>query len=118
MKYWKALSICVVTAALLVAVGLSLHVIRPPVGQATAQLPCDQLSGRAAVVDALAKHDDLAKRLKAAGSGVSVSVATPCTNEPDRALIVIKYKANAEESSVNEIMKNDGFGVPAELVKA
>jgi hypothetical protein len=48
---------------------------------------------------------------------VGVDVATPCEGQPDRAILRITYTTDAERKGVDAILqKEEGFGVPVELV--
>jgi len=116
MKYVKSLAIGV--AVVLVAGGLTFGLVRLPIAQGSPSLPCEQLVDKATAADALARRPDLVARVEGTGTGVKVGVTTPCAGQPERALITIRYTAGAEETAINTIMRHDGFGVPAQLVKA
>jgi len=114
-----------VTAVAALAVGaviavaaIALGVIRPPITGKASSLPCEQLFNRTTVEQALAQHADLVNRLRGAGSGVSVSLASPCAHEPDKAMVSIRYTTADEQKAIDTIMRRDGFGVPAQLAKA
>lgn len=79
---------------------------------------CSQLPNKSAVSTALADHPDLAAQIQAAGSGVHVLSTSPCSDQPDRALVTITYRTEEERTKVDHILTTaDGFGVPVELVK-
>lgn len=117
MNRVKIIVICVVGAAVLAAVGLVSGVIPLSNRQDSARPPCEQLLNKDAVVAAMAQHEDLVSRIQGVGSEVKVDVGTPCKGQPDRALVSISYTTEAEQKGVDAILRNDGFGVPAELVK-
>lgn len=110
--------ICVIGAAVMAAAGLVLSGVIPLSNrQDSARPPCEQLLHKDAVVAAMAQHKDLVSRIQSVGSGVKVDVGTPCKGQPDRALVSISYTTDAEQKGVDAILRDDGFGVPAELVK-
>lgn len=85
-------------------------------GHDSSRPPCDQLPDRQAVVDALASHEELATRIQDVGPGVTVEVATPCDDQPDRAIVRITYETDDEWEGVDAIIREEGFGVAVELV--
>jgi hypothetical protein len=77
---------------------------------------CSDLPSRTAVSTALANHLDLTGQIEAVGAGVHVTSTSPCTDQPERALVTITYSTSAERTGVNHILTTaDGFGVPVEL---
>ncbi len=86
-------------------------------GHDSARPPCEQLPDRQSVVDAVASHQDLVTRIHNVGPGVEVDVATPCEDQPDRAIVRITYATDDEWKGVDAILRRDeGFGVAVELV--
>lgn len=85
-------------------------------GHDSARPPCEQLPDRQAVVDAVASHEALVARIHEVGPGVKVDVATPCSGQPDRAIVTITYATDAEWKGVDSIIRDEGFGVAVELV--
>lgn len=84
----------------------------------SARPPCDQLPTRQTIEEALASNDQLASRIRGVGSGVTVNVATPCNDDPERAILRITYSTDSERDGVNAILtEEDGFGVEAELIR-
>jgi len=47
---------------------------------------------------------------------VAVDVATPCDDQPDRAIVRITYATDDEWEGVDAILTQEGFGVAVELV--
>lgn len=85
----------------------------------SARPPCEQLPDRESVENAVASHDDLATRIQNVGPGVKVETATPCEDQPDKAIIRIEYETNDEWEDINAILQQeDGFGAPVELVSS
>lgn len=79
---------------------------------------CSELPSGTAVSSSLADHPDLTAQIEAVGAGVHVTSTSPCSDQPDRALVTITYRTNAERTGVDHILTTaDGFGVPVELVK-
>ncbi|PZN01665.1 MAG: hypothetical protein DIU76_11375 [Bacillota bacterium] len=97
--------------------GLFTHVIPLPLAQKLAYPPCEQLPDKSSVLEALASHRDLADRLQSVGPGVEVEVVMPCEGQPDKALIQISYGTKAEREGLDRILSQEGFGVPAVLVR-
>lgn len=121
LKLTKLLVISVAAlavGAVIAIAAMTLGIIRPPIVGKASILPCEQLSNRTTVQQALSQHADLVNRLHGAGSGVSVTLASPCANEPDKAMVSIRYTTADEQSAIDKIMREDGFGVPAQLAKA
>lgn len=102
---------------LIAGAGLLSDVIPLPGRQDFARPPCDQLPDKQSVVAALASHGDLTARLQNVGPGVKVEVATPCEGQPDRALVRISYRTKDELKGIDALLRNEGFGVPVELVR-
>lgn len=86
-------------------------------GHRSARPSCEQLPDRQAVVDAVASHEDLVERIRAVNSDVTVEIVSPCTDLPDKAIVRITYPRESVWADINEIISNEGFGVPAEVVK-
>lgn len=83
----------------------------------SARPPCEQLPGIKSVEDAVASHEDLVTRIRDVGTGVDVAVATPCQDQPNKAIVRINYTTDAEREGVDAILRQeDGFGAPVELV--
>ena len=80
---------------------------------------CSELPSKSAVSTALADHPDLTAQIEAVGAGVHITSTSPCSDQPDRALVTITYGTNAEHAGVDHILTTaDGFGVPVELIKS
>lgn len=121
MKRANVFLLCLFGALLIVGAGVLLG-FTPGLaqflrGRDSARPPCGQLPDRKSVVDAVASHEDLVIRVTNVGPGVEVGVATPCEDQPDRAIVRIKYATGAERKGVDAILRQEGFGAPAELVK-
>jgi len=112
----RVLLICLFAAVLTVGAGAVFGVRPWSRGYESARPPCEQLPNRASVVDAVAAHEDLVTRIRDVGPGVQVAVATPCAGQPDRAIVSIKYTTDAEWKGVDALLRQEGFGVAAELV--
>lgn len=111
---WVLAGVAVVALVGLVVV---LGGVSPWRSPAVARPACDDLPSRAAVAAALADHADLTAQIEAVGAGVQVTRTSPCTSQPDRALVTITYGTSAERVKVDHILTTaDGFGVPVELV--
>ena len=79
---------------------------------------CGELPSGSAVATALAGHRDLTAQIEAVGSGVHVTRRSPCSDQPDRALVTITYRTSSERTKVDDVLTTaDGFGVPVELVE-
>jgi hypothetical protein len=85
-------------------------------GRDSARPPCEQLPDQQAVADALATHQDLARRIQEVGPGVTVEVATPCEDQPERAILRITYATDDEWEGVDAILREESFGVAVEVV--
>ncbi|MCG0238620.1 MAG: hypothetical protein L6E13_05040 [Firmicutes bacterium] len=121
-KRFSAVLLSVVATGVLIVflgwgLGLFTQVIPSSLAQKLAYPPCEQLPDQSSVLEALASHRDLADRLQSVGPGVTIEVATPCKEQPDKALIQISYATKAEREGVNRILSQEGFGVPAVLVR-
>jgi hypothetical protein len=118
VKRPAAWAIAAAVGAASVGLAVALGGIGPLTGSDVARPACHQLPNRTEVVAALADHPGLTTRIEAAGDGVHVTSTTPCADEPDRALVTITYRTSSERAKVDHILTTqDGFGVPAELVK-
>lgn len=107
----------VLLVVLVWGMGVFADVIPLPFRQDVARPPCEQLPDKSSVAKALAAHGNLVARLERIGSGVKVEVATPCKGQPDRALIRISYATKAEREGIDQVLAQEGFGVPVELVR-
>lgn len=107
---------CLFGVLLIVGAGVAFGLAPMLGGRDSARPPCGQLPDRKSVVDAIASHEDLAGRIQKAGPGVKVAVATPCEGQPDRAIVRIRYTTDTEREGVDAVLRQEGFGVPAELV--
>lgn len=106
--------VAVVVAGALLAGGV---VTLPGMG-GSARPPCEQLPGREEVAAAIAAQPPLVSRLEGLGSGVSVTIATPCRDLPDRAIGHVAYETDEEKALIDSLLARvDGFGVPLEVVK-
>lgn len=110
-------SLVVVVVVLLIVGTALLSGVDPfPLGRDSERPPCDQLPDKQTVADAIASHEDLATRIREVGPGVTVDVATPCDDRPDRAIVRITYATDDEWEGVDAILTQEGFGVAVELV--
>jgi hypothetical protein len=121
LKVVGLISACLLAVVLIVGAGLLTGGLVAGVGPLSrghdsARPPCEQLPDKQAVVDAVASHEDLVTRIREVGPGVKVEVATPCDDQPDRAIVSITYTTDAEREGVDAILGQEGFGVAAELV--
>lgn len=103
-------------ALLIVAAGALSGVIPLSNGHDSARPRWEQLPNKKSVVDAVTSHQDLVNRIQHVGAGVKVDVSTPYEDHPDRALVSIKYTTENEWKGVDAILRQEGFGVPAELI--
>ena len=110
------LFVCLFGVLLLVGPSVIAGVIPLPRGHDSARPACAQLPSRKAVADAMASRADLVARIQEVGPGVKVEIATPCAEQPDRALISIKYTTSTEQRGVDAILRQERFGVAIELV--
>lgn len=116
----RRLRIAAVVLGSLVVVGalvvIALGVVGLPGSTDSARPPCERLPTVSDVRDALTSRAALAERLEAVGSGVEVSLVTPC-DDPDRALVRITVPSADERAGVDAVLgAADGFGAPAEVV--
>jgi uridine phosphorylase len=74
-----------------------------------ASVPCKELSSKRDATAAVATHDDLAKRLQAAGARVTVEQQGECSGDTNYAVVISTPGSAA--SAVDQIMNGDGFGV-------
>lgn len=93
----------------------ALGVLRLPGSADSTRPPCAQLPTVVAVERALSVNPTLVERIEAVGDGVEVSVAQPC-EEPERALVRVTFSSEVERTGVDAILREDGFGMPVELV--
>ena len=115
----RLLVLCLLGGLLVVGVGLASGVLPVPRGQDAGRPPCEELPDRAAVAAAVEAHQPLVARIREAGPGVQVTVATPCAEHPDRGLVAIRYASSAERERVDAVLTREaGFGVPVQLVKS
>lgn len=118
MKRASLLLLCSFGVLLIVGVGgVSLGFV-PMLGrQDSARPPCEQLPDKKSVADAVASHGDLVARIQEAGPGVEVDVATPCGDQPNRAIVRVTYTTGTERDGVDAVLRRaEGFGAPVELV--
>lgn len=116
MSGLRLFSVCLVAVVLIVGAGLVSGAVPLPRARDYARPPCEQLPNRQSVVDALASHEALVARIQGVGPGVKVDIATPCEGQPDRAIVRITYATDTEWEGVHSILREEGFGVAAELV--
>lgn len=116
MKRIHVLLLCVVGALLISGAGIAFGAIPLSRSHDSERPPCGQLPDRQPVVDALASHEDLVNRIRGVGPGVTVDVAAPCEDQPDRAIIRITYATDDEWEGVDAILREEGFGVAVEFV--
>lgn len=112
----RVILLCLFGVVVIAGAGVMSGVIPLSRGNDSARPPCEQLPNRKSVVDAVASHEDLVTRIQNVGSGVKVEAATPCKGQPDRAIVRIKYTTDTERKGVDAILREEGFGVAAELV--
>lgn len=105
-----------VVVLLIIASGLLTGVIPRSSDRDSERPPCDQLPERQEVADALAAHGELATRIRGVGPGMTVDVAAPCDDQPDRAIVRITYATDDEWEGVHAILTQEGFGVAAQVV--
>jgi len=113
-------TLLILAAVSTAAVGLAvvMGLLGPLTTSDVARPPCEQLPSGSEVAAALDQHTDLTDRIEAAGGGVHVTSTTPCSDLPDRAIVTVIYRTNAERTRVDHILTTeDGFGVPVELVR-
>lgn len=120
MKGVGVILVCL-AGVLLVLVAVAGAGLRPDMGpwssgRDSGRPPCEQLPDRQAVVDALASHGELVRRMEDIGPGVTVDVATPCDDQPDRAIVRITYATEDEWRGVDAILRQEGFAVAVELI--
>lgn len=104
----------VVTAAVLMGSGvlpaLSRH--EPP------HPPCDQLMTKSQVQQTLRDHADFASRIRAVGSDITIRIVTPCTDQPDKALVNVQYGSDDEKAKIDDVFAHgSGFGTAATVTK-
>jgi hypothetical protein len=116
LKGLRVLLICLVAVALIVGVGLLSGMIPRTSEYDAVRPPCERLPDRQTALDAVASHQDLVRQLEDAGPGVTVDVATPCDDQPDRAVIRITYTNDDEGQGIRDILGQEGFGVAVEVV--
>lgn len=109
--------VAVLVVALLVVGAVLLSGVFPRTSEYDAvRPPCERLPDRQTALDAVASHQDLVRQLQDAGPGVTVDVATPCDDQPDRAVIRIAYTNDDEGRGIRDILGQEGFGVAVEVV--
>lgn len=117
---WFLAIFLIVTAAgffLFAGGGMLLDRIPFPGKQDYARPPCEKLLSKETVEKAFSSRQDLVARLQDVGPGVKVEVATPCADQPEKALIRIWFKTKAEEEGISAILNKDSFKVHVEPVK-
>lgn len=117
MKWMKAGLISTVLVAAVVLGLIAAGVISLPGQTEAARPPCNELPNSKQVNDALAQHKSVVKDIEASGPGVSVSVANPCQDQTDRALLSITYRTDTERGAVEAVLQRGELGIPAVLVK-
>jgi hypothetical protein len=116
MKPRNVVAVLVLGAILLAGGAVAAGIL--PWGDASTRPPCEQLPDRNSVTSAVASHQGLVARIESVGPGVKVDVATPCKDQPERAIVSLKYKTEAERKGIEALLRQeDGFGVELELVK-
>jgi hypothetical protein len=80
--------------------------------------PCEQLPSSSEVTKALDNHQDLSEEIQGISDAVTVENGSPCNEDENQSLVLIKYASEEEHDSIQEILSsNDGFGVPVHLEK-
>ena len=114
--WWVALALAAVAVvAVLVLPGVlteSLYDNRP------SGVACGDLPERSRVEAALEAHAELVGRIEAVGDQVDVAVVAPCDSHPDRAEIRVFYPGGDDRERIEDVLDDDGFGVPISLVNA
>lgn len=85
-------------------------------GNDSVRPPCDQLQAKTEVDAAVASHPALVETIENVGPGVTVSVEAACDGPPEKAIVHITYASDAERKGVDAMLREEGFGVAAELV--
>lgn len=118
MKRDHVLLIVVLVAILVVVGGAGAVTGIVPIkrGHDSARPPCDQLPDRQTIARAIETHGDLVDRFETIGPGVRVEVATPCKDDPDRAIVRVTYGTDEEWKDIDAILTENGFGVPVEVI--
>lgn len=89
-----------------------------PISRGSAHPPCAQLPNVTEASSALAANATLREEIEAQGDGVRLAVATPCADDPERALIEVTYVHNRERDAIDTLLgQRTGFGVPVSLVE-
>jgi hypothetical protein len=118
MKRTAVSAIVIAIGATVVGLAVVLGVVGPWRTPYVARPACSELPSGSAVDTAFADHRDLTAQIEAVGSGVHVTRTSPCSDQPDRAVVTITYRTSTERAKVDHILTTaDGFGVPVELVE-
>jgi len=118
MKRPAVWAIVVAVGATVVGLAVVLGGVGPWRTPDVARPACSELPSASAVNSALSGHRDLTAQIEAVGSGVHVTRTSPCSDQPDRALVAITYHTGTERTKVDHLLTTaDGFGVPVELVE-
>jgi hypothetical protein len=109
--------VALVVVLLLVGAGLASGAVPLTRGRDSVRPPCEQLTERQAVDDAVAAHEDLAARFRSVGPGVEVEVVTACEGPPPKGIVRITYATDTEREGIESILQQeDGFGAAIEVV--
>lgn len=108
--------VCLVAILLIAGTALFSGVIPRTSEYDAVRPPCERLPDRQTALDAVASHQDLVRQLQDAGPGVTVAVATPCEDQPDRGVVRITYTNDDEGKGIRDILGQEGFGVAVEVV--
>lgn len=117
MRSLRVVALIVLGVLLIVGASIVGGLIRLPIRQDVGRPPCEQLPSKRQVVDALAAHGDLVTQIQNVGPGVKVEVASPCKEEPEKALVSVEYATKSERNGIDSILRAEtGFGVPVQVV--
>jgi hypothetical protein len=119
MKLTRVLPVVVLGAGLL-AVGAAASGALPlPHRQEVARPSCAKLPSAGTVDRALSAHPALVRRIEGTGSDVHVSLARPCTGQPDRGIVRVTVGDSGDRARLDRLLGQEaGFGVPLEVVEA
>ncbi len=114
---WIALAVVAATG---LAAGLAFAFLPSPLSQLLydnrpSGVACEDLPERVEVEAALQEHAELERRIEAVGDRVNVFVAKPCESHPDRAEIEVQYPGGDDRQRIEDILKEEDFGVPVTL---
>lgn len=89
-----------------------------PIGSKDTHPPCNQLPSVKEATDALATHQELAEKIEAVHTDITVEVGKPCSGDETRGLVLVTYAKGKQRDAIHNILKvSEGFGVPVHLVK-